>query len=271
MKLNKFTPFFLVIGLFFFFTSIIFPHSMTVHARSGIYPNDTENGASDSTSLEEQAKAMLSAAFSDAAQEDGPLPPNSEVVGVTIDGDKITVDLRLPDDFMEIQLDAFVSDGILQLVINTLRPLGMRHFQVRAENEYGELIPISDFLPPVQVKSPKISENLDPLPARVGPIPDRSAVPPLPGQGQPQGALSGKVVWLSAGHGWLWKDNQWKTQRPNVYGVVEDFSNAEALNYYLARYLWNAGADVWMVRERSMNQNEIIVDNDNGSPGYVET
>ena len=33
----------------------------------------------------------------------------------------------------------------------------------------------------------------------------------------------------------------------------------------------NAGADTWLVRERSMIGYEVVVDNDAGAPGYVET
>ena len=62
--------------------------------------------------------------------------------------------------------------------------------------------------------------------------------------------------------------NRWTTQRGNNYGLVEDFSNAEAVNYYLARYLWNAGADVWFARERAMTNHEIIIDNSAGAPAY---
>ncbi|MGD2205153.1 MAG: GerMN domain-containing protein, partial [Anaerolineae bacterium] len=202
-----------------------------------------------------------------------PLPPGADLVAVTVDADEVTVDLDLPLDFLREQLDPFRSDAIVEQIVKTLHPLGLHHVHVRAEDESGTFLPVSAFLPRPDVPVPSVPPNDDAAPDRLGPAPDYTGQPPLPGQGQPQGALSGKTVWLSAGHGWYWSETlgRWNTQRPNTYGLVEDFSNAEAVNYYLARYLWNAGADVWLVRERSMIEQEVIVDNDEGAPAYIET
>ena len=213
-----------------------------------------------------------------AAGLTSPLPPGTELIAVTVSGDKVTVDLHLPLTFLRNDrlgqgLDAYRSDAIVEQVVKTLHPLGLHHVHVRAEDEGGNFLPISSFLPRLSVPIPTVPANDEPLPARFGPAPEYTGQPPAFGQGQPQGALSGKTVWLSAGHGWYWSDtlNRWNTQRPNCYGLVEDFSNAEAVNYYLARYLWNAGADVWLVRERAMTEHEVIVDNDDGAPAYTES
>ena len=202
-----------------------------------------------------------------------PLPPGTELLAATINGNEVTVDLRLPSAFLRSELDAYCSDAIVDQVVKTVHPLGLDRVHVRAESADGSLLPLSDFLPRPIVPHPTPPPNNDLLTVPAGPAPDYAGQPPAPGQGRPQGALSGKTIWLSAGHGWYWSSllNRWNTQRPNRYGIVEDFSNAEAVNYYLARYLWNAGADVWLVRERSMNTNEVIVDNEAGAPGYAET
>src|SRR5688500_4717330 len=41
---------------------------------------------------------------------------------------------------------------------------------------------------------------------------------------QIQGALTGKTVYLSAGHGWTWVASlaSWRTQRGTTHGIVED-------------------------------------------------
>ena len=202
-----------------------------------------------------------------------PLPPGTELLAVTVSGDEVTVDLRLPSAFLRSELDAYRSDAIVDQVVKTVHPLGLDRVHVRAQSADGSLLPISEFLPRPIVPRPTPPPNSDLPTAPAGPAPEHVGQPPIAGQGRPQGALSGKTVWLSAGHGWYWSDllKRWNTQRPNCYGIVEDFSNAEAVNYYLARYLWNAGADVWLVRERSMNTNEVIVDNEAGAPGYAET
>ncbi|MCP3101883.1 N-acetylmuramoyl-L-alanine amidase [Myxococcus sp. K15C18031901] len=91
------------------------------------------------------------------------------------------------------------------------------------------------------------------------------------------GALSGKVVYLSPGHG-FYRDaslRRWATQRPNTWAVVEDFISAEVLNQYLLPMLMGAGATVVPVREPDLNPNMVIVDDGaagfslEGDPGLV--
>ncbi|GAB4150241.1 MAG: hypothetical protein Fur0021_12470 [Candidatus Promineifilaceae bacterium] len=199
---------------------------------------------------------------------DSPLPPGAQLARVTIRGSEATVDLRLPPAFLADSFDAYRSDAIIAAIVQALHPLGLRDIHVRVADTQGVFRALSDFLPPAPRPIPTLPSNSDPAPDRRGPAVDN---PPVPGQGQPTGALSGKTVWLSPGHGWLWNGSSWLTQRGNTFGIVEDFSNAEAVVYYLARYLWNAGANVWLVRERSVNVQEIVVDNDEGTPGYTET
>lgn len=81
------------------------------------------------------------------------------------------------------------------------------------------------------------------------------------GDAQPVGALTGASIFLSPGHGWFVNGrDEWGTQRGNSYGVVEDHSNGETVLQYLVPYLWNAGANVYVVRERDMQTNEVIVE-----------
>lgn len=88
----------------------------------------------------------------------------------------------------------------------------------------------------------------------------------------PIGSLTNKTVWLSPGHGWFNDDGgAWTTQRGTTNGMVEDFGSIEGVDYYLQHYLRNAGANVWLVRERDVQRQEIIVNNDAGSPSYTET
>ena len=94
---------------------------------------------------------------------------------------------------------------------------------------------------------------------------------PTTGSPTPVGAMAGKSVWLSPGHGWQNTGSGFLTQRGTTNGIVEDFTTAESVDYYLMSYLYNAGANVWSVRERDLNTNEIIVDNDVPASGYSET
>lgn len=103
-------------------------------------------------------------------------------------------------------------------------------------------------------------------PAPIGPKPYETKIrvgPPGFSQPQAAGFLNGKSIFLSPGHGWYYNDSDgsWLTQRPNTNGIVEDFSNPEAVLQYLQPYFHNAGASVYTVRERDMNTAMEIVDN----------
>ncbi|WP_164016771.1 N-acetylmuramoyl-L-alanine amidase [Pyxidicoccus trucidator] len=85
------------------------------------------------------------------------------------------------------------------------------------------------------------------------------------------GALSGKVVYLSPGHGFYRSAplDRWATQRPNSWAVVEDLVSAEVLNQYLLPMLMGAGATVVPVREPDLNARMALLDA--GQEGYTET
>ncbi len=84
------------------------------------------------------------------------------------------------------------------------------------------------------------------------------------------GSLSGRRIFVSPGHGWyLHSTLGWTTQRGNVNGVVEDFSNALLAIDYVIPYLTNAGAQVVCARERSFNTQEFF--GDNGDTTYTSS
>ncbi|NBD10802.1 golvesin C-terminal-like domain-containing protein [Corallococcus silvisoli] len=86
-----------------------------------------------------------------------------------------------------------------------------------------------------------------------------------------EGALSGKVIYLSPGHG-FYRDaglKRWATQRPNSWGVVEDFISVEVMSQELLPMLMAAGATVVPVRETDLNP--LLATVDNGGTGYVES
>jgi len=91
------------------------------------------------------------------------------------------------------------------------------------------------------------------------------------GHGAQGGALAGKTVYVSAGHGWTWVDSltSWRTQRGNTHDLVEDFISAETVDQFLLRYLLNMGAHVVPVRESDLNANLDIVDESFGDGRFV--
>lgn len=84
-----------------------------------------------------------------------------------------------------------------------------------------------------------------------------------------KGALEGKTVILSAGHGYMLLNGVWVWQRPLLNEIREDIHTNEIMIEYVQRYLINAGAKVETCRERSFQTAEVVVDDQ--SAGYSET
>lgn len=79
--------------------------------------------------------------------------------------------------------------------------------------------------------------------------------PQIQQQPMAQGALSGKVICISAGHGYYWSGSSWLTQRPITCGDLqqEDFRNVDHA-ILLKAYLQAEGATVIDTREMDKNR-----------------
>lgn len=76
------------------------------------------------------------------------------------------------------------------------------------------------------------------------------------------GALSGKIVYLMAGHGWTYNaPGVWYTQRGLTNSMVEDFGNLDQVTI-MADMLLNAGATVVPLRPFGIQELEVVIDND---------
>ncbi len=98
-----------------------------------------------------------------------------------------------------------------------------------------------------------------------------SAAGEAPTGHQPAGALSGKIVYTSGGHGWTADnlgDGSWGTQRPELFEMVEDFGNQDQMTLYVD-YLFNAGATVVPMRPVGHQENEVVLDNDDTGVNFV--
>jgi len=136
-------------------------------------------------------------------------------------------------------------------------PADADRVEIWAEDAEGARHRLEDLLPEAPSPVQKAGEDLRGWPA----------IHP----GRSDGFLTGKAVYLSQCHGWIWSEtlSRFATQRPNVFDTVEDFHNPEALNQFLAPYLENAGAATFTVKERDLNPNMAIADND--GEGYAES
>ena len=225
--------------------------------------------------------------FAAPSRTSAPTPPGPQDVELRLmelqtqpDG-VVTARVELSAESLQ-ELDHASFDSIVHQIAVGLAQPDWRELHIETRDPVsGEFVPLADFLPELPTprkEAPAAEGEPQSVPLHIG-------QPPVPGQGQPQGALSDKTVYVSAGHGWEWDYDgrcdcvRWKTQRPPYpyppyeEPIIEDHNNAEAVNQYLLQYLWNAGAMVWPARERDMNEVELIVDNDAPAPGtgYAES
>jgi len=85
--------------------------------------------------------------------------------------------------------------------------------------------------------------------------------PIAPASGQPAGALSGRIVFTSGGHGWTANSSAWGLQRPVLLEMNEDYGNLDQMNFF-ADYCFNAGATVVPMRPLGNQSHEVVLDND---------
>ncbi len=129
----------------------------------------------------------------------------------------------------------------------------------------------TDSLPAPQ--SPDFFETY-PDGSRPVPATGKEAEPPgvsgpiAPAAGQPEGALSGRLVFTSGGHGWTYNNDPdsplaggWITQRGVNNEICEDFGNLDQMTMF-AFYCFNAGATVVTFRPVGHQTNEVVLDND---------
>ncbi|MEZ4319253.1 MAG: N-acetylmuramoyl-L-alanine amidase [Myxococcota bacterium] len=173
-------------------------------------------------------------------------------VGRVVDDEVFEAELREP---IGPVFDADRFDELLELASGA-RPSGTHVVRLVGRDAItGELVRVLDRLPVL----PDVPEK----------EPFTSA--PADNPGLATGILSGKAVYLSQCHGWIYQESlgRFATQRGNIHETVEDLHNPEGMNQYLTAYLENAGAAVFTVKERDLQTATAIADND-GS-GYSES
>ncbi|RKY55748.1 MAG: xanthan lyase, partial [Candidatus Neomarinimicrobiota bacterium] len=90
----------------------------------------------------------------------------------------------------------------------------------------------------------------------------------------PENGLYNRNIAIWHSHGWYYnnKKNRWEWQRPRLFQTVEDLLPMSFIIPFIVPMLENAGANVFLPRERDIQTNEVIVDNDSLSckDSYIE-
>ena len=197
------------------------------------------------------------------------LPQGAWLDRVLLQETAAIVYVTLPADFLDHLTDV-ACENIIREQVELLRDVdGVSTYMLMArpdDKPGAEHQPLPAFLP-------QPTGELNKLEPLFADPPDVRGGLPTYNPGRPNGALSGKTVFLSPGHGWRYSSTlgRWGTQRGNWGGLIEDMSNGEAVMQHLAQYLHNAGANVWTCRERDFNPEMVIVDNSAGEPSYTTT
>lgn len=94
-----------------------------------------------------------------------------------------------------------------------------------------------------------------------------NVVTALDNKSTPQKGLNKRNIALWQSHGWYYEPtlDRWEWQRARLFTTVEDKYTMSVVLPYLVPMLENAGANVFMPRERDPQINEVIVDNDKSS------
>ncbi len=85
--------------------------------------------------------------------------------------------------------------------------------------------------------------------------------------------LQNKNIILWNSHGWYYSvdEDRWLWQRPRLFQSVEDLIPTSFVLPYLLPMLENAGANVFLPRERDTQTNEVVVDNDTPSDDKIKS
>lgn len=88
---------------------------------------------------------------------------------------------------------------------------------------------------------------------------------------KPRHGMVGDIVALWASHGRYFKPGagSWQWQRPQLFQVTEDTHTMSYILPYVVPMIENAGGYVLLPRERDINRNEVIVDNDSNEAGEI--
>lgn len=87
----------------------------------------------------------------------------------------------------------------------------------------------------------------------------------------PKKGMEGDIVAMWPSHGRYFKPGSgaWLWQRPQLFQITEDTYTMGYIYPFAVPMIENAGAYVLLPRERDMNSNEVIVDNDTNDSGQI--
>lgn len=213
------------------------------------------------SSLENRLAYLVERA-TEPVHEDGSvlLPAGTIVESASLDDSRIArIRLTLPAEADFASISETRAQAIDRLCAAAFGSQDVAGMSVKIRIGDGSYHPLGAYVsqpqPPLEPDEPKLERPTPPSIVAAFGGPSANA------DGQPIGALTGVVVYCSAGHGWTAGSSSWFLQRPLLHRMNEDHGNIDQLNYFAA-YLYNAGAVVVPYRPIGYQDIEIVLDND---------
>ena len=199
-------------------------------------------------------------------------------------------------------LTLLINSGILEWVPESLNPGGLRVNLVQADrgsrtakvflNENFTYLPVTgDLIKELTERTERLMPDsisdyrlylmvgdkpLSYFITSIDKLPPASRInPPFVVEAEPlakaKDGMEGDIVAMWASHGRYFKpgSSQWYWQRPQLFQVVEDTHTMSYVLPYVVPMIENAGGYVLLPRERNINRNEVIVDNDTNDEGEI--
>jgi hypothetical protein len=152
-----------------------------------------------------------------------------------------------------------VREETLSALVSSVRSTLGKKFAGYSVNMYSNGFSLESLIPNYfRSATPEDRNRISPVSGGTPRLVSRIGAP-APGKG-----LDGRYIALWHSHGYYFDMplDRWEWQRAKLFGTVEDLSVMAYVLPYLTPMLENAGAYVFLPRERDIQVNEVIVDND---------
>ncbi len=194
------------------------------------------------------------------------IPPGTKIDTVVVDDTSRTLTVSLSPEFSTMP---FRQENVEHIYEGMRKFFGDRykayHLSVRTlRTPIEELVPNFFRTDPARYDKKRISMPRSP---RGEPVVSNTSRLSTPVRG-----LLNRNISLWHSHGWYYNNTEarWEWQRPRLFQSVEDLGPLSFTLPYLIPMLENAGAHVFVPRERDIQTHEVIVDNDSLSSSYAE-
>jgi hypothetical protein len=192
-------------------------------------------------------------------------PANAKVENVIVNNQNKTIEIELSKEFSYVPFRKETVDMLYEQFSDELL-YEYADYNLRI-NVFG--FPIDELVPNYYRNGfAEYDQKRIPIREKVRP---ESIVRNISSKNNPTSGLNEKNILLWPSHGWYYnlKLERWEWQRPRLFQSVEDLISFSFVIPYLIPMLENAGARVFIPRERDIQTNEVVIDNDSPTSQFV--